>query len=396
MNGAVYRTLHRRMAIIACWMVAWCLAACDPPAGRSAAPERGGLEAVLGSSGRIAQDGGDALDGRPFAVADRVIELQFPKDHGPHFDFRSEWWYLTAVLRDGDGRRFGVQFTLFRQGLVPCDADCDVGWRTGQIYMGHLALADVARRDHRSFERFSRHAALAGVRAHPFTVHIEGWQLTANEDLSHMQLTAAADDSAHNVRQGAIAVDLAITRTKPILLQGDRGLSAKGPRNASYYYSMPRMEAQGTVTVDGVHHAVRGGAWLDREWGSGVLDEAYSGWDWFGLQLTDGRDLMAFRLRGSHSGDDGKDGGDDFKGAVLFDAAGRATHVSARELRFEVLRFWRQWPVQWELMVAGERFVVSAAFDDQAMDTSIRYWEGVVDVGEENLKGSGYMELTGY
>ena len=89
---------------------------------------------------------------------------EFPADHGPHPDFRSEWWYATITLADAQGARYGVQFTLFRQALTPTPGDAP--WRSGQIYMAHAALTDVAAGDHRAWQRFARgRAELAGVTA---------------------------------------------------------------------------------------------------------------------------------------------------------------------------------------------------------------------------------------
>ncbi len=42
----------------------------------------------------------------------------FPRDHGSHPDFRTEWWYFTGNLSDPLARRFGYQLTFFRQGVI--------------------------------------------------------------------------------------------------------------------------------------------------------------------------------------------------------------------------------------------------------------------------------------
>ena len=296
------------------------------------------------------------------------------------------------MLTAADGRLFGTQFTLFRQGLTPRapgqpGAGADA-WRTGQIYMAHAAVSDVAARRHLHAERIARgHPALAGVSASPFAAYLEGWRLeSAATAFFPLELTVETADFD-------VALDLA--GTKPIVRQGDHGLSHKGPDNASYYYSIPRIRAQGHVGIDGRRHAVTGFAWLDREWSTSVLAAEHAGWDWFALHLDDGRDLMAFRLRRV-------DGAVDRYGAgTLVAPDGGAKTLTDGDFALAVLDTWRGWPVRWALTLhgdAGERLLIEAAFPDQVMDTSVRYWEGVVMVrdADDALIGRGYMELTGY
>lgn len=341
-----------------------------------------GLRGVLGETGGASG----------FETADRVVEFAFPRDHGPHPRFRSEWWYLTAVLTAAGGRTFGTQFTLFRQGLVPRPpGDVSTGaaaWRTGQVYMAHFALSDVAARRHVQAERIARgHPALAGVTSSPFAAYLEDWRLESrSHDFLPLELAAGTPD---------FDVALTLTGTKPIVLQGEHGLSHKGPDNASYYYSMPRIDARGSVRIDGARHAVVGKAWLDREWSTSVLATEYAGWDWMALHLDDGRDLMVFRLRRV-------DGAPDQYGAgSLVAVNGEATSLADGDFTLAVVDTWRDWPVRWELTLNGdptEHFLVAAAFEDQVMDASVRYWEGVVTVryGDGRPAGSGYLEMTGY
>lgn len=351
-------------------LCALALFGCSEPA-----PERStALRSFLGP-GTVAAAG----DAAGFRKAERPIDFAFPRDHGPHLDFRSEWWYLTAVLADSAGREFGVQFTLFRLGIEPWAAAEDSqgggAWRTGQIYMAHAAVSDVAARRHREAERLARgHPALAGVRAAPFEAHLEGWRLAARtaETLLPAQLDVATGD---------FQISLTLDGGRPPVPQGDRGLSRKGAENASHYYSIPRIDAHGQLVIEEQRHAVRGRAWLDREWSTSLLAPEYDGWDWFGLHLDDGRDMMLFRLRRND---------------------GRRDDYSSAGIALRPKDHWRGWPVAWELTLgegmAAERLRIRAAFEDQVMDTSVRYWEGVVHVRDSAGKriGEGYMELTGY
>ena len=349
----------------------------------AALPEGRGLSSTLGT-------GDDADAG--FAKAEAARPFSFPRDHGPHTRFRSEWWYLTAVLATAEGREFGVQFTIFRQGIAPVEHSSAVAgaaaWRTGQVYLGHVAVSDVAARRHLHDERLARgHPALAGARAAPFEVRLEGWRL-ASVDASAfwpLRLQAAATD---------FAIDLTLTGGKPIVPQGERGLSRKGPNNASHYYSIPRINASGRLVVAGETHTVTGGAWLDREWSTSVLAPEYAGWDWFALRLDDGRDLMLYRMRRMDGRPSGYDSG------ALIDAAGEARILRAGEFSLAPQAHWRGWPIAWRLALPDEPapWNARAAFADQVMDTSIRYWEGVVHVyaADGRRIGAGYMELTGY
>ena len=369
-------------------LAATLLGGCEAASPATSPLAGGGLRGALGA---------DLSPG--FAKADHPGDFAFPRDHGPHPRFRSEWWYLTGVLATPSGRRFGVQFTLFRQALRPAAAAPSTNaWRSGQAYLGHFAVSDVAARRHWHAERLARgHPALAGVRAAPFVASIDGWRLaSAGSGFWPLRLDARSPASAH---APAFAVDLTLTATRPIVRQGDRGLSRKGPRSASYYYSVPRIEAAGTVTLADARHRVAGDAWLDREWTSGALERQHAGWDWFALHLRDGRDLMVCQLR-RH---DGKRSGYDF--GALTSADGKTRTLGPTDFALEVRRRWRGWPVAWRLTLHGtaadggaEELAIGAAFPDQAMELSVLYWEGVVDATDAQGKtvGSGYMELTGY
>ncbi len=334
-----------------------------------------------------------------FARAEHPRAFTFPEDHGPHPTFRSEWWYLTLVLEDGSGSELGVQFTLFRQALRPeAGAPEAAGpeavgqnnrWQTPQIYLAHLAVTDVASEQHLAFERFARgHPALAGARSVPFAVWLEDWRLEADASTGAWRLRAGTP---------GLEVDVSLASGVKPVLQGEGGLSRKGREQASYYYSMPRMPASGRIVLGDKEHAVQGLGWLDREWSTSVLSEAQIGWDWFALQLDDGRSIMVFQLRREDGRRDEHDHG------ILVAADGFAQTLTAADFELEPLRVWKDdegigWPVEWTVSVAGERWRVAAVLDDQKMSTSVRYWEGMVRVTDEagEAVGRGYLELTGY
>lgn len=331
-----------------------------------------------------------------FARAEAPRAFHFPADHGPHPVFRNEWWYFTGNLAAADGRRYGYELSLFRVALTPQAPQRASAWAGNQVYMGHFALTDASGQKFHYFERFARGAlGLAGARSAPFAAWIEDWRVEADAaDPSRWRLTAA---------DGGVGVALRLTPAKPVVLQGERGLSRKSaePGNASYYYSIPRLATEGTLTIGGEPVAVRGSSWLDREWSTSALGPDQAGWDWFALQLEDGRELMVYQLRR-------RDGGiDPFSTGVLIDRDGGSTPLRAQDVRVDVTERWTSprggvYPARWRLAVPALDLAldIKPVLADQELMVSVRYWEGAVDVrGVEHgqaLRGVGYVELTGY
>ena len=346
-------------------------------------------EAAVGA-GRLAIQRVLTGDDSGFLKAEAPRPFVFPEDHGAHPDYRSEWWYLTCTLAAGDGRRFGAQFTLFRQGLVARPPTANP-WRSGQVYLAHLALTDVAAGRHYEHARWARgHPMLAGAESRPFSVWMEDWRLfSTGEEFVPLSLAARADD---------FALALEVHAGKPWVAQGEAGLSRKGKGEASYYYSFPRLKVSGSLETGGRDVTVQGLGWLDREWSTSVLSPAHRGWDWFGLHLDDGSDVMVFRLR-RHDGTR-----DPFDAGLRVGEDGERTALDRDDFELTVTRTWRdvegiEWPVAWRLEgLADEPWRIEAVLNDQRMDTTIVYWEGLVDVRDAHgaRLGEGYMELTGY
>ena len=341
---------------------------------------------------------GDALGGiaaTGFARADRPRAFVFPDDHAAHPDFRNEWWYLTGNLETPEGNRIGYQLTLFRIALAPGSPDSQSAWATHQVWMGHVAVTDIAAADHRHAERYARGAAgLAGQSMQPFRVWLEDWQIRGDSDGSFPWTI--------DVDAGDFALQLTVDPAREPILQGDKGLSQKSaaPGNASYYYSITRLATDGEVRIGENTQAVSGMSWLDREWSTSALGDDQAGWDWFSLQLDSGEDLMVYRLRR-------KDGSTDEQSAGAWvDRQGTAETLRAKDFTLREERFWtsasgRRYPVAWTLETGGRSpaLRVEALLDDQEMRTSVRYWEGAVrieaaDTGEH--LGRGYLEMTGY
>src|SRR5918996_2019133 len=230
-----------------------------------------------------------------FARALEPREFSFPEDHGPHPEYGIEWWYYTGNLNSEQGRHFGFELALFRIALASEPPNRVSRWATSQLYMGHFAVTDVHNSQFYSFERFSRAAlGLAGASVsddQKFRVWLEDWVIEgAGAERPTIRLKAVEEN---------IAFDLKLISGKPVVLHGDKGLSQKSaePGNASYYYSITRMPTIGTLSIGDQSFMVEGNSWMDREWSSTALAEEQLGWDWFALQLSDGRDIMFYQFR---------------------------------------------------------------------------------------------------
>jgi predicted secreted hydrolase len=339
---------------------------------------------------------GPGLEGFARATAPRPFAL--PVDHGPHFEYQTEWWYYTGNLSAADGRRFGFQLTFFRRGFSPGPPPDGPGLSANQVYFAHFAITDVAARRHVAAERFSRGAGgLAGATGESFAVWLENWRAESlNPAGSKVRLVA------HDMETG-LSLDLELAATKALVAHGDHGLSPKSdePGNASYYVGYTRLTARGRLGVSG-EADVAGEAWFDHEWSTSALGPGAVGWDWFSLQLEDGRELMLFRIRREDGSSDPVSGG------TLVEGDGRARRLLRDDTSIDVLDHWTsprtgaRYPSRWAVHVPsqGLDLVVEPWLEDQEMRTSFVYWEGAVGVGGgvsgRPVLGRGYVELTGY
>jgi predicted secreted hydrolase len=308
------------------------------------------------------------------------VPMAFPRDHGPHPDHRSEWWYWTGNLRTAEGRDFGFQFTIFRFALAPHETARPSAWGTRQTWLAHLTLSDIAAGSFQAHERSARGAlGLAGATSS--RVWCDGWEMTDG------RLQAAAGD---------FSLDLQLEPGKPIVLQGDQGYSRKGsdPANASLYYSQTRMPTSGTIRRGSETFTVTGTSWMDREWSTSALEPGVVGWDWFALQLADGRDLMFYRLRTAAGGST------PYSGGMLIASDGTSERLSAADVQLDATASWdspygTRYPAGWRLRTRDLDLVIAPRLPQQELDLSVRYWEGAVGISGSH-KGVGYVELAGY
>jgi predicted secreted hydrolase len=340
-------------------------------------------------------------DAAAFAQADASTPLRFPQDHGPHPDYRIEWWYLTANLEDDQGEALGLQWTLFRQALIPPDErPAPSPWAAHQVWMAHLGISQGET--HVAAERFARsHSeqanAQAGVQADPFQAWIDDWTLQSPPEANFKVFSLNAHSGEGEDRFG---YELTLSTQGPIVWHGENGFNAKTVEGqGSHYYSQPYLQINGRVTLNGETQEVSGQGWLDREWSSQLLTPDQTGWDWFSLHLTDGRKLMAYRLRGG-----GKEGSDYVFGH-LFSAEGHTELIGPDSVVLTPLETQavagRNIPTRWSLALpkADMQLIVEARHPNRWMPTSVPYWEGDVVVRQATTQaniGVGYLEMTGY
>ena len=342
----------------------------------------------------------DVLRGDParsFAQVNRPREFLFPADHGPHNEYRTEWWYFTGNVNAGEERRFGYQLTFFRFRPRVEEQSGSSRWRTGHFYMAHFALTDIDNEKIHTFERFSRAAAgLADASTGKLHVWLDDWSAAAaSRETFPLRLRAKED---------RIALDLTLAQGKAVVLHGEDGVSVKNdePGNASYYYSYTRMPTEGRVSVGDKTYMVRGNSWMDREWSSSALGEEQLGWDWFALQLSNDHELMFYRFRRAD------DAVDRFSYGAVVLPDGRVDTLGFDEVELDILDTWQSpgsgviYPSAWRLRVPehGLDLDIRPAMAAQELDLSFRYWEGAVEFegrsGESDVDGRGYVELTGY
>ena len=317
--------------------------------------------------------------------------LAFPRDHGSHPAFRNEWWYVTGTVSDASDRELGVQVTFFRNrpGIAEASAS---RFAPRQLVFAHAALADPAHGRLRHDQRAERVAfELSGASESTTRVWLRDWSLQLSDD-TYVARIAARDFS----------LDLRFRAMQPVLVQGERGYSRKGPlpAQASYYYSRPQLEVSGRVGVAGGTREVRGHAWLDHEWSSEVMAAEAVGWDWIGVNLDDGGALMAFRMRD-------RAGGALWAGGIWRSASGASETFTPEDVRFSPRRMWTSprtsitYPVAFDVHARGIDYAITPLLDDQELDsrasTGTIYWEGAVRLSQSGrLVGRGYLELTGY
>jgi predicted secreted hydrolase len=345
----------------------------------------------------------------PWEPARPDYRWEFPRDHWARSGYRLEWWYFTGHLQaagDGPPRRFGYQFTFFRVGLLPARLDRASAWHAANLIMGHAAVGDLAAGQHRFSELLYREMALLGGFGRYPDPAIAWSRAPAGTDGAWtLSWNGRAFDLAMVDRARGMAFRLETAPGKPLVFQGPNGFSRKGPGRtaASQYYSLTRLHTRGTLALDGVEWPVTGQSWMDKEFGSNQLGEDQLGWDWFSLQLADGRDVMLYHLRG-------KTREASFARGTLVAPDGTVRYLAPSDWVIRPTATWTspatraRYPSGWTIELPGEGLSVEVVPElaDQEnrsrLVPDLHYWEGAVRVlGRDGAPaGRGYVELTGY
>ncbi len=332
-----------------------------------------------------------------FRIPDAKTPLVFPRDDGSHDDARVEWWYVTGQVETSAGERRGFQLTFFRTGILDAPRpDRTSSWAARNLFFAHFARTDPQARTFRFSERFHRSGPAAFAKEDRLDVENEDWQL--GELGGRFVLHA---------RDGDEELSLLLRPEKPPVLHGENGLSRKGPEpeEVSRYVSFTRLEGSGWWTSGDADEPVAGLAWMDHEWGPLSLGREAAGWDWFGLQLDDGRDLMLYRIRKREGG------ASEFSSGTLVAKDGKAESLKEGDFSIEETARWKSprsggvYPSRWILRVPKASLdveVVPLLADQELVtekSTHVTYWEGACDVlapGSRRAIGRAYVELTGY
>lgn len=323
---------------------------------------------------------------------------QFPADHGAHPHYKTEWWYFVGHLRAAAGETFGYQLTFFRTALRRPDPRARSAWSLHTVYFAHLAVSDPARGSFRFGEKVGRGAlGLSGAEVGRLKVWINDWQAEQVGQIFHLR-----------ARDEALGLALSLTPTKPPALHGDGGFSRKaaGLDAASYYYSLTRLDTKGQLTLNGRTLEVNGASWMDHEFFSSAMAPGLAGWDWFALQLDDGREVMLYLLRHPDGSLDPASSG------TLVDPVGQTRPLKLADFQVKATGVWKSphsgaaYPAGWQIAIPGESLdlTLTPTLADQEVragaPAKVSYWEGQVQVqGRQEGRpssGRGYVELTGY
>ena len=338
---------------------------------------------------------GGAAHASAFKLAAPGYEFAFPRDHGSHPAYRTEWWYFTGHLRTAEGRRFGFEVTFFRVGIEPPGTPATTRWDMHHVMPAHFAITDVAEKSFRYYEKLNRASPFtAGAVEGRLDVFNEAWRLAMNSDGSWRLVAAERKDS----------LVLNLRSRKPPAVHGTNGVSVKaqGEGYASHYYSMTRLDVTGTLSGEGV----TGQAWMDHEFGSSALREHQQGWDWFSIQLDNESEVMLYIIRRTDGTPDVTSSGS------IVTSDGQVIPIRHDQMRITPLDRWRSpksgatYPMGWRITIApfGIVLTLKPVMREQELvttgSTRVTYWEGAVDVSGtfrgNAVRGEGYVEMTGY
>jgi predicted secreted hydrolase len=345
----------------------------------------------------------DSRAGEGFASPQPGRLFRFPKDHGSHPEFRIEWWYVTGHLNSGDGARHSFQATFFRRagGRSPKPtAGASTNFTSDELFLAHMAWLDVDSGRFRHEERLNRRGWDAAADTEQLAVRNGNWSLR-DIDSNTFEL--------HGGVQAEVAWTLTLKPQKPLVIFGTNGVSRKAaePWAASHYLTFSRLAVTGQMRRGSSAQTVQGEAWMDHELSSSQLGQGQVGWDWASVQLHDGRELMAYRMRR----EDGKT--DPYSTVAWISREGRVTQFAADQFTWKTEGNWKsprsgaQYPAvvvlstpKWEAQSVEVLRIEPLSADQElsGLGGSIPYWEGACRVldTEGKVVGNAFLEMTGY
>lgn len=139
-------------------------------------------------------------------------------------------------------------------------------------------------------------------------------------------------------------------------------------------------------------------SWLDREWSTSALERGEQGWDWFSIQLENEQEIVLFQIR-NRSGQISP-----YSAGLIVSPDGTTQRLTYQDFTITPVLTWKSpdsgivYPSKWIVSIASKALVleIEPFIPNQEHSHSFRYWEGAVKVHSDNVKGFGYVELTGY
>ena len=335
----------------------------------------------------------------PLAAEPAAFQFQFPRDYFNHPSYSWEWWYYSGNLRGEDEHDYGFELVFFRKTPKPGVKASASGPST--YYFADLAISDLTRGRFYYYKRFrpdeKDYAGVDPIRG----VWNGDWQVKwLGATLQDQELEAASEQSG---------IHLLLHPEKPPVIHDQGGVFSKdhSPENSGHYFSFTRITASGDLVVNDVKLSVHGLAWMDHEFFDLANGEKMPAWDWFAIQLNDGRDLMLYRLRNS----DGS--ASSLAAGTLVDKNGSVYHLAPGSFKARPGTTWSspvsggQYPVDWSITIPSESLFIHAVtrlpsqeLASKKGDATPTYWEGAIRYtgtsGSKAVAGLGYLEMTGY
>ena len=287
----------------------------------------------------------------PRAAAFDPAQMPDPQALGPN-NAATEWWYVSGYLPETRQSFHWAQFKVNYQG-VP-------------YTVAHVAVTDLNTGKVSFLEQTSTDAAFSFP---PLKVRQGDWTFVQ---------AGQGNTAPFTLNAGPLQLTLTPQKGPVVHPPGYSGTPETGQL---YYQSVTRLALTGTIA----DQPARGTAWLDHQWGDQMPGRSAL-WDWFGVHLSDGSDLMLYRVKtpdgravqlaGSEVGADGM--------------ARAVGNVTMTPLRRWTSPSGRTYTLDWTVTTDRGNLTLKAVHDDQellAKSTFVAYWEGPV-AGEGQWGGA--------